>query len=742
MLRPIRRRSSLRACLLLTLILASSAGAQTATDRAAALQKIIAAAENSLREGELQTAESHYRSALMAGWMLIGALRMDERHLPDARDAFQHAASSTVDASAALQSLAIVDLQMGNAESAIVGLTRLAGSNPKDHQSRRLLAQALMASGRANEAIQELEEASAAAPEDLELKFALAAGYLQRKKIDSADRLFAEITKSRPRPPTYVLIGRTYRDAGQYARARTALETALKLDPRVRRAHYYLGTVAVLEQGVTRLDEAIAEFRQELKLAPDDPATNLRLGMALVEARREAEALPLLTAVARSTSAPLDVFYYLGRCQLALGHASDAVAALNRALAGSTGSTPADYARLRSIHYQLGLAHQALGASAEAASHFAEADRFSAERASAEREQLGHFLSDAEERIDPVSLAPLLGAPTISTLTPGERTEFERRIKEALVRSYLNLGVMQAQRQRFAPAAEFFESAAAVDPTFPQVQYSLGVAYFSSQQYEKAVVPLEQAASNNPADVAARRVLALAYLNTEAYGKAADLLRDDPQRAAEPSLQYAYGLALVRAGRADEAEAVFAQLLAKHGDTPELMVLVGQAHAQQGDYDGAIDALRKALTRQPDVPDANATLGFIYFKQGRLDEAERALREELAAHSDNTRARHTLAAVLELQGQPDEAVRLLRVVLRVRPGFADARYLLGKILLEKGEASEAVEHLEAAARLAPDEPNVEYQLGQAYQKLGRTDEAQQHFEKFRQLKDKRRGSVA
>src|SRR5439155_24864393 len=118
------------------------------------------------------------------------------------------------------------------------------------------------------QAVQELEEAHGAAPDDPEMTFTLGSAYLRLKKVDAAERLFADVAKARPLPQTYVLIGRTYRDAGAYERARVALETALKMDPRVRRAHYYLGTLAVMEEGVVRLDAAIAEFRQELALAP------------------------------------------------------------------------------------------------------------------------------------------------------------------------------------------------------------------------------------------------------------------------------------------------------------------------------------------------------------------------------------------------------------------------------------------------------------------------------------------
>jgi len=184
--------------------LASIAGAQPAADPAGALERMSAAAESSLRQGELQIAESTYRSALMSGWMLIGTLRTDERRLSDARDAFQRAASSAVDARAALQSLALVHLQMGEAGRAVTILTRLAGANIKDPQIHRLLAQALVANGQGEEAVQEMEEARAAAPDDPELAFMLASGYLRVKKLDAAERLFAEVGKARPAPqPTY-----------------------------------------------------------------------------------------------------------------------------------------------------------------------------------------------------------------------------------------------------------------------------------------------------------------------------------------------------------------------------------------------------------------------------------------------------------------------------------------------------------------------------------------------------------
>jgi tetratricopeptide (TPR) repeat protein len=462
--------------------------AEAGSDPAAALVREVAAAESSLREGETEAAESRYRSALLEGWLLMGALETAEGRLPGARDAFRRASSSAVETDRALRALALAHLRMGETAPAVEILTRLARRDPKDGEIRRQLAQARAASGQ-----------------------------------------------------------------------------------------------------------------------------------------------PVVT--------------------------------------------------------------------------------------------------------------PLTGASPLTGLTPPQRLDLERRVTAELARAYLNLGVMQTQSQRFSRAAELFEEAVALDPDFPQVQYSLGVAQFNARRFDKAAGPLARALAARPEDAGLRRMLAMAWLNTEAYDKAAALLRDDPGRDADPSLQFAYGLALARTDHPAEAQSVFAKLLARHGDSAEVRVVLGQASAQQGDFDAAIQDLTEALHLKADVPEANATLGIIYLKQGRLAEAEGALRAELEARPGDAKSQNALATVLDLMGRPEEALPLLRRVLESNPDFADARYLLGKILLAQGDAVQAVEHLEAAARVAPEDANIHYQLGRAYQKLGRTELAQQQFEVFRQLKDKQRRSA-
>jgi tetratricopeptide (TPR) repeat protein len=719
------------------LLLSGLLSAAGGIDPATAFDQGLAAAESSLQRGDVAGAERRYASVLLEGWLLLGTLERIEGRLPQAREAFRAAAAASEDRRAQW-ALAAAHLQMGEAAEAEALLAPMARSDPADVQTRALLAQALLARGEAAQAALELEAARARAPDDLELAFALGGAYLVLGNVDRAAELFALIVDARPIPQTRLLIGRTYGEAGQFDRARAELLAASKQDPRLRGAHYALGMLALKQGQRAALAEAIDAFRTELKLAPADRLATLELGVALAESQRWAEAGPLLEAAARTGPPHPRTLYYLGRSQLGLDRADNAAASLSRALELAQ-QGGANAPALRAIRTQLGQALRAAGRAEEAAAQFAESERLSAEGTEAERENLARYLADAPDPAKPRAPAVALAeASPLAELPAARRRAIAARVRTGLARAYLNLGVLRAQSQDFAGAAERFEQAAGLDPALPRLQYSLGVAYFNAGQFERATGPLSRALAEQPKEAGLRSMLAMAWLNSSQFAQAADLLRDDPERPGNAALQFAYGLALVRSERASEAEPVFATLLREHGDSPELSVMIGQAHAQQGDYPSAIEALERALRLRPDVAEANGTLGVIYLRQGKLEAAEKALQEELRAHPTDASSQQNLAIVLESLQRLPEAVEVLRRLLAARPELNDARYLLGKTLLAQGASAEAVQHLEAAAKAAPKDPNIRYQLGTAYQRTGRPELAQREFEEFRRLKDAQR----
>ena len=716
--------------------------AQTQPDPSLIVLRSIAEAEEALKGNEPQLAESRYRTALQEGWMVLGALAVADNDLEAARTAYEAALASAVETRLANLSLATIDIRAGRPEEAISPLRLIISMNSTDYQARNLLARALAAHGQVAESIQELEEVRLLFPEDLENLYTLAAAYLNHENLEAAEPLLKELAVQRPIPATHVLIGRTYRDFDHWDHARQSLDKALEMDPQARRAHFYLGTVEIFERGHEGLQDAQGHFEAELQLEPDDPMSNTYLGMALVEDRREEEAIPYLEAAALHPGTERQASHYLGLAYLRVGRAAEAVDLLRRSLE-LTKLSPDDsfkdlydrrMSQIAQIHYQLGIALRQMGDQEQAAIHFRAAEEYRESQTQDSRDRLQRFLEDEPQEQAQDALARPLEARSVAHLDPQGRNELRSNLATRLAQVYLNLGVMQTQAKHVARAGDLFARAAELDPDFSQVQYVLGVARFNSGQFDLATQPLARALELDPGNAEIRRMLALAWLNSDQYENAAELLKDDEERKSNRSLQYAYGIALVRSGRAIEAQRIFADLLIKYPDWAELNVVLGQAYAQQDEYPRAVESLEKAIELDADVAEAHLTLGEIYLRQGELEASEKALRAELEDHPLDLRAQQLLAMVLDLAGKHEEALAILEALLERRPQSADARYLMGKILLAEGDAERAQIQLKSATRLAPEDPEAHYQLGLALQRLGRPEEAKREFETFQALK--------
>ena len=562
--------------LLVALLAAVTLPAEEAhVDPAAILDQVVAAAESRLGAGDRSGAETLYRRALFEAWLLRASLGRAGKNLPEARESLGRAAVLAPTDAAALRSLATAQLQAEDAGAALQVLSRLAAQDPRDVESLRLLAKAQAASGQLEAALKTLDDASGRAADDPEQTFLLATEYLWLKRPEAAAPLFARIVDARPIPQTHVLIGRAYRDAGEYERAAAALRAAIAMDPAVRRAHYYLGMVLLADArtGADRLERAIVQFREELTIGPDALASD-QLGSALLEAGRPDEAVPHFELAVLGEERFLYAFH-LGRCLLALERPKDAIKWLRRALAlaGEQGAGDSD---LEKIHSQLGLGLRKLGATRDATTHMAEARRLASAAAA------------QPSTVTPSDTSPLAALPR------AERDAVRKRVDAALARSYFNLGLLAMQdtpgRDTSGRAAEWFEAAAAVDPSFPRVHSALGVAYFNARRFPDAAAALAKAVEQEPGDAGSKRMLALALINTEAWEKAVPLLRDDPERASNASIQLAYGVALARTGRVQDA----------------------------------VEPLEAAARLAPAQADVRLELGRVYEALGRADQARRS----------------------------------------------------------------------------------------------------------------------
>lgn len=718
-----------------------SARDESGHDPIADLNRAVQEAERALARQEFQIAESRYRTVLFEGWVLLGGLAERSGDLAGARSAYEAAIASAADVRRARIALARLLAQMEEFDRAEALLRLLIAQDKNDFEARRLMSDTLADAGRVEESILELEQLVSKNPQDLETAYYLATAYLAQERPVEAGFLLERLAEEIPTPQTHILIGRTYRDYKYFDRSRRAFEAALELDPRVPRANYYLGTVDLKDQGHQLMQSAIAYFERELEINPGEPMASLSLGITLAEDRRFEQAIPHLELASAKPELRLEASRFLGECLAAVGRTDDAIAALRRGLEAAeeeVGDRPiAELSQhtaslISRLHFQLGQALRRTGEREAAAVHFDAAKEYHSRMSESARETLSDYLANEPATHGRVEFAP--PAADALEIDSEKVREMTASITDALVGAYLNLGVLEARESRPARAADLFQQAADLDPRAERVQYSLGVARFNAGQFEQAAEPLTRALEARPGDAQLQQMLALARFNSGDYAQAVEILERTPARSSDRRLQYLYGVALVRSRRAVEAETVFAELLERNADWPELNVVLAQAHAQQGDFAAAVALLERALALDPDVAEAHATLGEIHMRKGELAAAEKELVSELRAHPRDTRAMYTLATVLDQAQKPTEAMTLLESLLELEPRLGKARYLLGKILLAQGAHQDALEQLQAAVGLAPEDASIRYQLGQAYQKLGRAEEARREFDAYRQYK--------
>jgi tetratricopeptide (TPR) repeat protein len=222
------------------------------------------------------------------------------------------------------------------------------------------------------------------------------------------------------------------------------------------------------------------------------------------------------------------------------------------------------------------------------------------------------------------------------------------------------------------------------------------------------------------------------------------------------------GLRLQRAGRVQEAEQVYRQVLAvapQHADSLHMLGVIatqfGQPQAALSlidqaiairpsdpifhvnraaallamqQLDAAVVACREALRLRRSCAEASQVMGHALSDLGRADEAIAAYREALRHKPDLPDLYNNLGLALRLAGRLDEAAVALRQAVKRAPRDPQAHSNLGGVLKELARPAEAAEAYRAAIRLRPDDAVAHVNLGIVLLLAGRFDEGWQEYE--------------
>ena len=470
---------------------------------------------------------------------------------------------------------------------------------------------------------------------------------------------------------------------------------------------HYLGGRLLEERGQD--DEALAEYREALRLDPAAPGIELRLSEVTARRGDSGSSLEHAEQVLQREPRNARALWLKGGALFNLGRAPEALAALQGAVAADSGQA----------EYWKTLAH----------------------------------VAELLDRVDWV--------------VRGWRHAVELDLTDG--EAWFQLAAAEARLGHFAAADSMLGEATALNPARPGALFLAGWIQEGLGHEEEAVRLYAQHLEIHHGDQATRRrlvgLLARAGRLEEAYREAGILRRARPADpdAIGAEADLALGLGLVARGeellrqlvRADPDEPSgllrVADILARRGRGTEAgarveawagthprdhrgPLLVARARAQVGDTTGALAAARRAVEMAPDSLAPRFVLGGLLQASRQYAAAESVWEDLVRRGPALARVGLDLAFCREQRGETEGAVRAAREVLAVYPDDATALNFLGYLFADHDRDLEEAEALVRRA-LSQDPDNGAYvdSMGWVYYRLGRLSEARRELERAVEL---------
>lgn len=170
----------------------------------------------------------------------------------------------------------------------------------------------------------------------------------------------------------------------------------------------------------------------------------------------------------------------------------------------------------------------------------------------------------------------------------------------------------------------------------------------------------------------------------------------------------AYGVALIKMGRATEAEAAFRAALDLNPRYAESWHNLGVLRMQRASWNEAADAFTHALELRPGHLEDVVWLARARAQGGDAAGAERLLEDARARHPEASSPLVLLATLRAQRGDFDAALELVRRALDLDPNDGEGLLLKGKLHARAGEKSAAKRAVLRAAELLPQSFEAHY----------------------------------
>jgi len=165
---------------------------------------------------------------------------------------------------------------------------------------------------------------------------------------------------------------------------------------------------------------------------------------------------------------------------------------------------------------------------------------------------------------------------------------------------------------------------------------------------------------------------------------------------ANPHTAIPYAYLLLKAGRLNESEKVFSEILSKKLSSDDRNLAKSNYALllwKKGNLDEAVNMLEE-VCKEFKTTTVYGSLGYLLILKGDLDRALEFNLEAYDYNSSNAIIQDNLGYTYYLRGEYDKAAEIYEKLLAGNPTFPEAYYNYGLVLMKKGDPAKALEFME------------------------------------------------
>ena len=593
-----------------------------------------------------------------------------------AEDALRRVLAKAPDEPTATRALALVYLRSGRAPQAIETLNQALRRRPDDPLLLRTAGEAYLASGNVSQATKSYERANAVDKANVAGQIRLAQ---VRMQAGDTARAFSDLgalsASDSSKYQADLAIFAAHLRRREYDKALAAADAIEKKVPKSALPANLRGTVELVRRDFAK---ARINFEKALQIQPDDQAAATKLAVIdIQEGRIDAARERFAKLVEKYPNNEEILLTWAEILRLSGDSPSKIKEALDKAVTANPSSVRTRLALINFAARQ-GDTKGAI-ASAQAA--------------------LAAIPNDPQ-------LTDALGMSFLASGDVSQAIETFKRLVQTQPQNpapLIRLAAAQTSAKDFTGAVESARRALAIRSDLAAAWAALTKALLLGGKPDAAVAEARRVQKEH-SDKAFGYLLEGEVLSVQKkWAEAAKVYEAALARQASPSIASKQYLALVAAGKADEAKSAAAKWAKAHPDDATIPLLLAQQNQQKKDYAAASAGYRRVLEIDSDNVVALNNLAWILAEQKdpkAIEYAEEAHR----LSPFNANVLDTLGWTVTRSGDPKRGVQLLRMAANLSPRQAEIRLHLAQALNNSGDKAGARRELTELTKLAKDSP--------------------------------------